>query len=83
MAAPEQQPQCQLVTGGGEVSPELDAFAAAVGLDSWGCDYQTVAIMGPQSSGKSTLLNALFRTRFAEMDAQARRGQTTQARLRR
>ena len=41
-----------------------------------------VAIMGPQSSGKSTLLNHLFATKFREMDALAYRGQTTQARLR-
>jgi hypothetical protein len=44
---------------------------------------QVVAIMGPQSSGKSTLLNHLFGTKFTEMDALTRRGQTTQARLRR
>ena len=37
--------------------------------------------MGPQSSGKSTLLNHLFGTKFREMDAMAYRGQTTQARL--
>lgn len=36
--------------------------------------------MGPQSSGKSTLMNQLFNTRFFEMDALSRRGQTTQAR---
>lgn len=36
--------------------------------------------MGPQSSGKSTLMNHLFNTRFFEMDALSRRGQTTQAR---
>ncbi len=39
--------------------------------------------MGPQSSGKSTLLNHLFGTKFKEMDALAYRGQTTQARSRR
>ena len=38
--------------------------------------------MGPQSSGKSTLLNHLFGTKFREMDAMAYRGQTTQARSR-
>ena len=36
--------------------------------------------MGPQSSGKSTLLNHLFGTKFTEMDAMSYRGQTTQAR---
>ncbi|CAN1168733.1 Protein ROOT HAIR DEFECTIVE 3 homolog 1 [Linum perenne] len=33
--------------------------------------------MGPQSSGKSTLLNNLFRTNFREMDAFRGRSQTT------
>ncbi|KAL3720863.1 hypothetical protein ACJRO7_005637, partial [Eucalyptus globulus] len=33
--------------------------------------------MGPQSSGKSTLLNHLFRTNFREMDAFKGRSQTT------
>ena len=34
--------------------------------------------MGPQSSGKSTLMNRLWRSSFREMDAQAGRTQTTQ-----
>ena len=38
--------------------------------------------MGPQSSGKSTLMNHLFGTTFVEMNAATRRGQTTQARAR-
>ena len=75
--------QTQLVTGGGEIGSELDGFVEATGLASWGVGYQTVAIMGPQSSGKSTLLNNLFGTKFTEMDAMAGRGQTTQARPRR
>ena len=33
--------------------------------------------MGPQSSGKSTLLNACFGTSFREMDALKGRSQTT------
>jgi hypothetical protein len=95
-------PQCQLLTGTGDVSPEFDGFVKDTGLATWGLDYQArapgaaahaceadaclcaqmVAIMGPQSSGKSTLLNHLFGTKFREMDAMAYRGQTTQARLR-
>jgi protein SEY1 len=71
-------PQCQLITGDGRVSSELEAFVQATGLSTWGDDYQVVAIMGPQSSGKSTLLNSLFGTRFVEMDALSGRGQTTQ-----
>lgn len=33
--------------------------------------YSVVAIVGPQASGKSTLLNALFGTRFPVLDAKA------------
>ncbi|KAH1091028.1 hypothetical protein J1N35_018285 [Gossypium stocksii] len=39
--------------------------------------YAVVSIMGPQSSGKSTLLNHLFHTNFREMDAFMGRSQTT------
>ncbi|KAL1340702.1 protein ROOT HAIR DEFECTIVE 3 isoform X2 [Arachis hypogaea] len=42
-----------------------------------GLSYAVVSIMGPQSSGKSTLLNNLFRTNFREMDAFKGRSQTT------
>lgn len=38
-----------------------DAVAAASGLDAAGVGYQVVAVTGPQSSGKSTLLNAMVR----------------------
>ncbi|PWA65614.1 protein ROOT HAIR DEFECTIVE 3 [Artemisia annua] len=43
------------------------------GLDNF--IKQVVAIMGPQSSGKSTLLNNLFHTNFREMDAYRGRSQ--------
>jgi hypothetical protein len=33
-------PQCQLLTGSGEVSPEFDAFVKDTGLAGWGLDYQ-------------------------------------------
>ncbi|XP_024972185.1 protein ROOT HAIR DEFECTIVE 3-like isoform X2 [Cynara cardunculus var. scolymus] len=42
-----------------------------------GLSYAVVSIMGPQSSGKSTLLNHLFNTNFKEMDAYRGRSQTT------
>lgn len=41
-----------------------------------GFDYNIVSILGPQSGGKSTLLNMLFHTQFAIMD-DSRRQQTT------
>ncbi|EGG17413.1 hypothetical protein DFA_08408 [Cavenderia fasciculata] len=43
-----------------------------------GFDYSVIAILGPQSSGKSTLLNILFNTKFAVMDSHTGRKQTTQ-----
>ena len=42
-----------------------------------GNQYNTIAIIGPQSSGKSTLLNKLFDTNFEVMNSSVRRGQTT------
>lgn len=41
-------------------------------------EYQTIAIIGCQSSGKSTLLNHIFKTDFEVMDESKGRGQTTQ-----
>nr|GMC78130.1 protein ROOT HAIR DEFECTIVE 3-like isoform X2 [Ipomoea batatas] len=48
-----------------------------VKLAECGLSYAVVSIMGPQSSGKSTLLNHLFKTNFVEMDAFKGRSQTT------
>ncbi|KAK4531534.1 hypothetical protein CCYA_CCYA08G2391 [Cyanidiococcus yangmingshanensis] len=42
-----------------------------------GLRYHTVAVLGCQSSGKSTLLNLLFGTRFPTMDASLGRYQVT------
>jgi hypothetical protein len=53
------------------------AFLRGAGVEAAGRSYAVVAITGPQSSGKSTLLNRLFGTSFAEMDALAGRRQTT------
>ncbi|KAI3678728.1 hypothetical protein L6452_38031 [Arctium lappa] len=55
----------------------LDNFMKAVKLAECGLSYAIVSIMGPQSSGKSTLLNHLFHTNFKEMDAFKGRSQTT------
>ncbi|GAU49078.1 hypothetical protein TSUD_406840 [Trifolium subterraneum] len=46
-------------------------------MASLGVSYTVVSIMGPQSSGKSTLLHNLFHTKFREMDASRGRSQTT------
>ncbi|KAJ0082659.1 hypothetical protein Patl1_11277 [Pistacia atlantica] len=44
-------------------------FIKDVKLGDCGLSYAVVSIMGPQSSGKSTLLYHLFGTNFGEMDA--------------
>ncbi|GFP89347.1 protein root hair defective 3 homolog 1 [Phtheirospermum japonicum] len=55
----------------------IEKFMKEVRLAECGLSYAVVAIMGPQSSGKSTLLNHLFGTNFREMDAFKGRSQTT------
>ncbi|KAB1209555.1 Protein ROOT HAIR DEFECTIVE 3 [Morella rubra] len=60
----------QLIDGKGEFNVEgLESFMNAWNLADGGPSYGVVSILGPQSSGKSTLLNHLFRTNFEEMDA--------------
>eukprot|EP01018_Ginkgo_biloba_P028053 Gb_27309 [translate_table: standard] len=69
----------QLIDGQGVFNEAgLDSFMKAVKLAECGLSYAVVSIMGPQSSGKSTLLNHLFHTNFREMDAFKGRSQTTQ-----
>ncbi|GMN60304.1 hypothetical protein TIFTF001_029405 [Ficus carica] len=68
----------QLIDGNGDFNAAgLDDFMKKVKLVHCGLSYAVVAIMGPQSSGKSTLLNHLFHTNFREMDAYRGRSQTT------
>ncbi|XP_049356179.1 protein ROOT HAIR DEFECTIVE 3 isoform X1 [Solanum verrucosum] len=55
----------------------VENFMKEVKLAECGLSYAVVSIMGPQSSGKSTLLNHLFHTNFREMDAYRGRSQTT------
>ncbi|KAI4354154.1 hypothetical protein L6164_003047 [Bauhinia variegata] len=52
-------------------------FERKVKLKEQGLSYAVVAIMGPQSSGKSTLFNYLFGTSFKEMNTYGLRSQTT------
>uniref|UniRef100_A0A7N0SX25 Protein ROOT HAIR DEFECTIVE 3 homolog n=1 Tax=Kalanchoe fedtschenkoi TaxID=63787 RepID=A0A7N0SX25_KALFE len=68
----------QLIDGDGEFNVSgLEHFMKEVKLGECGLSYAVVSIMGPQSSGKSTLLNNLFGTNFKEMDAFKGRSQTT------
>jgi len=68
----------QVVDGIGNMGcseTELQALIEHAQLNSK--NYAIVGIMGCQSSGKSTLLNLLFGTKFREMDAAVGRQQTT------
>ncbi|OMP10665.1 Root hair defective 3 GTP-binding protein, partial [Corchorus capsularis] len=68
----------QLIDGDGEFNVAgLENFMRTTKLSNCGLSYAVVAIMGPQSSGKSTLMNHLFHTNFREMDAFRGRSQTT------
>jgi energy-coupling factor transporter ATP-binding protein EcfA2 len=76
--AQEGAPAIQLIDEKGNFHEDsLVQFCKAVRLAECGLSYAVVAIMGPQSSGKSTLLNHLFGTKFKEMDALTGRNQTT------
>ncbi|EFJ52341.1 hypothetical protein VOLCADRAFT_79128 [Volvox carteri f. nagariensis] len=68
----------QVINGEGQFEEaSVQQFVEANDLAACKTNYQVVAIMGPQSSGKSTLLNYVFGTNFTMMDAMAGRGQTT------
>lgn len=67
----------QIITGEGQIVPDLDEHIERSGIDQAGTDYHMVSIIGCQSSGKSTLMNLLFGTRFETMDEQRGRQQTT------
>ncbi|GAX72911.1 hypothetical protein CEUSTIGMA_g366.t1 [Chlamydomonas eustigma] len=71
-------PVVQVIDGAGNFNAQdLRQFATDNGLAGQKQNYQIVAIMGPQSSGKSTLLNHVFGTSFVMMDAMSGRSQTT------
>ncbi|KAG6754339.1 hypothetical protein POTOM_042371 [Populus tomentosa] len=69
----------QLISGDGVLNVKgLENFTRTTNLAQRRPSYAVVAVIGPQSSGKSTLLNKLFRTDFWMMDAHEGRRQTTQ-----
>ncbi|OMJ85883.1 hypothetical protein SteCoe_12726 [Stentor coeruleus] len=65
----------QIVTFEGDITNEAKILLEASPLQS--TDYHTVAIIGCQSTGKSTLLNMLFETNFDTLDSMKGRNQTT------
>ncbi|KAK8584865.1 hypothetical protein V6N13_138811 [Hibiscus sabdariffa] len=78
MATGDECCSIQLIDGDGSFNDTgIEPFIKEVKLHECGLSYAVVSIMGPQSSGKSTLLNHLFYTNFREMDAFKGRSQTT------
>ncbi len=68
----------QIVDGSGDIHVDsVQEYVEHTGVEASGVDYTVVSIMGPQSSGKSTLMNQVFGTSFDEMDALSGRQQTT------
>lgn len=55
----------------------LNYFQKIISGRDVGFNYHVISVFGSQSSGKSTLLNHLFNTKFDTMDAQVKRQQTT------
>ena len=52
----------QVVSGDGDFNDDgVTSFMRENDVQDAGVDYQVIAITGPQSSGKSTLMNALVR----------------------
>jgi ABC-type lipoprotein export system ATPase subunit len=57
----------QILSGDGTFKREAaEAFAASAVVGEQRTNYQVVAIMGPQSSGKSTLMNHLVSRRWKD-----------------
>lgn len=55
----------------------MDNYINEVKFNECGTNYNTLAIIGPQSTGKSYILNRLFDTNFEVMNSSVKRGQTT------
>ncbi|EPX74646.1 GTP binding protein Sey1 [Schizosaccharomyces octosporus yFS286] len=66
----------QIVDEHKQFNKDIPQFMQEVNLADVGFSYHVVAVLGSQSTGKSTLLNQLFGTRFDVMDA-GKRQQTT------
>jgi len=63
-----QEEKVQVITDDLEYNLKFQDFLKAKALVQKGTSYRTVAVIGCQSSGKSTLLNLLFDTGFDVMD---------------
>ena len=59
----------QVVDENGVFNDQLEAFVQSSEVGLSGPDYQVIAVTGPQSSGKSTLMNVLVRDAFNKFAA--------------
>ncbi|OMJ30237.1 Protein SEY1, partial [Smittium culicis] len=72
-----QNEMLQIINEHQEFSPLMSSYMKDKWfLDNKGFDYDVVAVFGSQSTGKSTLLNSLFKTSFEELE-KGKRQQTT------
>lgn len=67
----------QMIDYDGNIVSDLKSWMLEHKLSNLGFDYNVIAILGSQSSGKSTLLNNLFSTSFDVMDTKKGHSQTT------
>lgn len=66
----------QIIDENKDFNPKLLDYFKGTSIDKCGLNYHIVSVFGSQSTGKSTLLNALFGTRFDVMN-EIQRQQTT------
>ncbi|CRH03976.1 root hair defective 3 GTP-binding protein (RHD3) homolog, putative [Plasmodium relictum] len=67
----------QIIDYDGNIVGDLKEWMSKNKLSNLGFDYNVIAILGSQSSGKSTLLNHLFKTCFDVMNTKQGHSQTT------
>jgi len=72
-----ERPFVQIIDDKLSTTPLLPTYLIENQLNAWEKQYHTVAVMGCQSSGKSTILNYLFDTAFPIMNNKVSRCQTT------
>ncbi|OAP61496.1 protein sey1 [Fonsecaea erecta] len=66
----------QVIDEDQQFNPDLAKYLSHTGVSHAGFNYHLISVFGSQSTGKSTLLNALFQTDFSVMSESERR-QTT------
>lgn len=79
-APPQPAERMHLINEEQKFTPHLTDYLSKWSLLESGFGYNLCAVLGSQSTGKSTLLNRLFGTSFDVMD-ESRRQQTTKGEL--